>query len=256
MPYTLRHTTVQTIQVIESKMPALLKGCATLEGAAQTMTNFLFEEYEDSILLIRFFTTMPFGTLPKTIQKTALRYPREEAVISLIHEETPVLTLVGLRGGVEMRNVKYNFAIPLVSKEFLHSIPMISQLLEALGFELPHEILAPKNTDRRPRDGAPAPPGDLSGIFYLTDVQQSARRETYQIVSEAERIAIYTPDILSNIDTIFAIGGAYCQGPVIAVVIFSKESLEQATARVFIPLIKSFTFSTQHLIEQEKLFSV
>lgn len=253
MAHNIRETTVEIIESLDNHIAQVVQSCASLEEAAQRVTNFLFEVYEDSIMMIRFFATIPFHQLPVSTQRAANTLAEAEGITALMRDDTPVLTLLGARGGVEMQNVKLSFGIPLVSPEFIASIPMIAELLTELGF--------PVNGQKRMRPGI-GKNGDfettsisfLSGIFYVPDAQHAVNARGEKIISAVDRIAACSSDILSKVQTIFGIGGAYIQGSFMTIIVFSRESLDRKTVELFMPVAKFFKTSTIKLVMKGKFF--
>jgi hypothetical protein len=176
-----------------------------------------------------------------------------EGVNSLIHDDTPVLTLLGSRGGEEIRNSRQYFGIPLTSTNFIKSIPMISQLLKELGFDL--------NWDKKrtfviqDKDITTSSIGYLSGVFYVPDAQHALNTNGEKILSTVDWIATYNIEHLPEVETIFGIGGAYVSGPFIAIIVFSKESLDKQVVEQFMPLASYFKTPTVKLALDEQFFS-
>jgi hypothetical protein len=245
-------TTVKTIADFKDTIKDLLTPCVSLEEAAQTFTNFLFEEFEESIILIRFFATIPFGKLRASTKTSVSNLADTEGITSLIDDDTPVLTLLGVRGGQEIRNSRQYFGIPLASTDFIASIPMISQLLKELGFDLNWD--KKKKSVIQDKDIETSSIGFLSGVFYVLDAQHAMNANGEKLLSAVDRIAAYNIENISDVETIFGIGGAYVSGPFIAIIVFSKESLHKQTVEQFMPLANYFKTSTVKLALAEQFF--
>jgi hypothetical protein len=254
MSRKLRETTVETINALKQSIETTVKACVSLEEAAQTFTNLLWEEFEESIILVRCFVTLPFSTLPERYQRSVAQLAEGEGVTPLLGDKTPVLTLLGSRGGEEIRNVKQYFGLPLVSYGFIESIPMIADLLRELGFSL--------NGEKEPRDNF-QDTGDietnsmsfLSGVFYVPDAQHAINGKGERILSAFDRIAVYNSERFSEIQTIFGIGGAYISGPFIAILICTKEALNKKTVEQFVPVTNYVKTSTTKLILDANIFA-
>lgn len=254
MPQRLRDTTVETIRTLKQSIETSVKACVSLEEAAQTFTNLLWEEFGESIILVRFFVTLPFSTLPDRYQRSVAQLAEGEGITPLLGDHTPVLTLLGSFGGEEIRNVKQYFGLPLVSYGFIESIPMISDLLRELGFSL--------NGKKEPGDNT-QDAGDvetksvslLSGVFYVPHTQHAVNGKDERMLLAFDRIAAYNSKSLSEIQTIFGIGGAYISGPFIAILICTKEALERKMVEQFIPVANYVKTSTTKLVLENKIFS-
>ncbi len=49
-----------TLYTLQGKVGERIRGCAYLEEAAQKFTDVVYEEFEDSIVLVRLFAAIPF----------------------------------------------------------------------------------------------------------------------------------------------------------------------------------------------------
>lgn len=253
MPEKISATTIKTIADFKDPIEALLQPCVSLEEAAQTFTNFLFEEFEASIILIRFFATIPFGKLRPTIKTSVSKLANAEGVAAMLDADTPVLTLLGIRGGQEIRNSRQCFGIPLASTNFMKSIPMIAQLLKELGFELNWD--KEKRSVIQEKDVETNSIGFLSGVFYVPDAQKAMTAKGEKLLSAMDHIAAYNIKNISDVETIFGIGGAYVSGPFIAIIVFSNEALHKQTVEQFMPLANYFKTPTVKLALDEHFFS-
>lgn len=253
MPEKISAITAKKITDLKETIDKALQPCGSLEEAAQTFTNVLFEEFETSISLIRFFTTIPFGKLRTSTQTSVSTLAESEGIAPLIKNDTPVLTLLGTRGGREMQNSRQNFGIPLASTDFVASIPMISQLLKELGFDLNWDTK--KKSAIQDNDIETSSSGFLSGMFYVPDAQHAMNARGEKLLSAVDRIAAYNTECLSDVETMFGIGGAYVSGPFIAMMVFSKEALDKRTVELLTPLVNYFKTSTLKMAFDEHFFS-
>lgn len=125
MAYSLTNTDFTITKTLKDSIEHLLPICSLLEEAAQTFTNLLFEEFEVSIALIRFFAIFPFKVLPLPFHKSVMELADARGISALITDDTPILTLLGTRGGENFRNTRTFVGIPLASKEFMTSLPYV-----------------------------------------------------------------------------------------------------------------------------------
>jgi hypothetical protein len=255
MPQKLGETTIATITAFKQSIAPTLQSCLSLEEAVQTFTNLLGEAFGESIILVRCFVTLPFGTLPTRYQQAVVQLAAGEGITSLLGTQTPVLTLLGSLGGEEIRNVKQYFGLPLVSSGFIASIPMIAELLRELGFSLD----GPKGSENPTQDT-----GDIetnsgkffSGIFYVPDAQHAVNGKGESILSALDRIAIYHSDRLAEIQTIFGIGGGgYLSGPFMTILICTNEALAKNTVEQFVPIANYVKTATIKFLLNEHLFA-
>jgi hypothetical protein len=253
MPEKISAITAKKITDLKETINTLLQPCESLEEAAQTFTNFLFEEFEASIILTRFFTTIPFGKLRAPTQTSVITLAKREGIASLIKDDTPVLTLLGTRGGREIQNSRQDFGIPLTSADFVASLPMISQLLKELGFGLNWDTKKEPVVQGHNIDTSSS--GFLSGMFYVPDAQHAMNARGEKLLSAVDHIAAYNTECLSDVETIFGIGGAYVSGPFIAIMVFSKEALDKRTVELLTPLANYFKTPTVKMAFDEHFFS-
>ena len=253
MSKTIHELTIQRVQELKKTIEPALRACHPLEEAAQTFTNLLFEEFEPSIVLLRFFATIPFGELPKVYQKHVNSLAKSENVETFLNDETPVLTLLGTRGGEEIRNIRQYFGIPLTSTDFVRTIPMVSQFLKDLGFDLDWDKT--KRSTIRESDIETYSPSFLSGVFYVSDAQHAVNANGEKILNVVDRFQTYNLESTRDIETIFGIGGAYINGPFIAVILFSRETLEKSDVERLMPLASYFKTATLPLILKNAIFA-
>jgi hypothetical protein len=69
MSKSISETTLETMRGLGQYIDETVRACHSLEEAAQKFVNVLFEEFEESIVLIRMFATIPFGTLSASNQR-------------------------------------------------------------------------------------------------------------------------------------------------------------------------------------------
>jgi hypothetical protein len=254
MSKNIGETTIKTIRDFGKQINSTLKTCTSLEEAAQKFVNFLFEEFEESIVLIRLFATIPFGMLPASNQNIVTKLADAEQMTPLIRDDTPVLTLLGSRGGEEIRNCKQYFGIPLTSLEFVQSMPFIANLLKELGYEL--EWNERQTSLIQERDIETDSIGFLSGVFYVPDAQNAVNAKGEKILLTVDRIAVYNTNALSEVETIFGVGGAYIgDDSFIVIAIFSRETFGEIIVKRFMPIANYFKTATLKLIAEGKLFA-
>ena len=118
MSQTFNDISIETIKQLKQRIERLLPPCSSLEEAAQKFTNLLFEEFQDSLILVRLFATIPFGQLSESHQRIIVELAETEGIESLLQEETPVLTLLGTSGVEEAHHNRLHFkqhlGVPLV----------------------------------------------------------------------------------------------------------------------------------------------
>src|SRR5271157_2734167 len=222
-----------------------LAGANTLEDAAQTFVQELHEAFEESIVLVRTFITIPMQELPPEIQAFANNLAKGAKIPVPLPKDAMILTLFGTSGeGPEWndrKNSKGHVGIPLASASFVSSIPMISALLEQLGFDLGwlrgnKEIIAKSF-------------GSLGGTFYVEDAPTTVDNEGRYIIANQEFVSNF------GVHAVFGFGGGYTgAGKFMVTIIFCRENFSQNKATMFQALANIFKLKTSAIIKKSKQY--
>jgi two-component system, NtrC family, sensor kinase len=228
------------------KVPGQLKGCMTLENAAQRMTELLYQELSGSVALVRLFGTVPFGKLPVTNRTVVQRLADSQGIAHLIHDESLVLSLLGTCGIKPAWNDRHqsqgHIGIPLVSAAFIDKIPMMSRLLNEVGLKLDWLDSLERVIETKIMAG-------LSGVFYVPDAQTAVDNQGRKIISAQDFVAA------SNIRSVFGLAGGYpVSKTFLTFIVFCLETVEKPDVQRFLPLIGSFKASTVSLVSKEAIF--
>lgn len=62
--------------------------------AAQQFISTIYEEFEDSLALLRMFVSVPFSELPQFNKKFVVELAQEKGITLELKSETPVLSLI------------------------------------------------------------------------------------------------------------------------------------------------------------------
>lgn len=220
--------------------------CRTLEEAAQLVTNILYEEFHDSIVLIRLYATVPFGKLPPFNRNFVTQLANTTQITHLLEEETPVLSLLGTRGLQPTWNDSHqsqgHVGIPLVSAAFIDTIPMMSRLLKEVGLNLAW-------IDKPDSEMITGTSLGLSGIFYVPDAKTAVDQWGRKIISAQDFVEA------NNVQTVFALAGGYLTSKTfMTLIVFCNESLKKPHANLFTPLIAIFKANTMALASTGAIF--
>jgi hypothetical protein len=199
-----------------------------LDDFAGVAVSDLYERFEASLVMVRAFMTVPYQSLPEPQRSFALELARSVHLEALLGPTTPVLCLLATRGCVDdwndPRNSRGHLAIPLLSEDFVASIPMMSRLLKELGLPLtwvqdPGPMVARQTI------------GSEVGFFCVEDAPSA--------IDELGRKVIAAQKFVSDhgVASVFAVGGEMIGGAVLILIFFSRESVLPLTVRVFMPLI-------------------
>ncbi|MCP4543836.1 MAG: hypothetical protein GY832_42525 [Chloroflexi bacterium] len=240
-------TTHITLGALRSKVANDVRGCATLEESAQKFTEIMYKEFEDSIVLVRLFATIPFGKLETLNQAFVTRLAASQGIKQLITDKMLVLSLLGTCGEeadwCDRRNSQGHVGIPLASEDFIERIPMMSRLLKELGLDL--DWIDEQDTNIVARIL-----GKMAGVFYVSDAKTAVDHKDRLIIAAQDFVDAY------NVVTVFGLGGGYLTNATfITSIVFTREALTKQQVEQFLPLVNEFKTATMPLISSGKVFA-
>ena len=223
------------------------KNCRTLEQAAQLVTDAIYEELGDSVVLARVFATVPFGELPEPNSAFVTDLAAANDIAPLINNDTLILSLLGTRGAKsewdDRRTSQGHMGIPLASAAFVDKIPMISRLLKQVGLDLDW-------IDSRDADIVTKTLGGISGVFYVPDAAQAVDHQGRKIIPAQDFVEA------NDVKTVFGLASGYPVGKMfVTAIVFCRETLDKAEAELFSPLIDAFTTNTASLASTGAIFA-
>ncbi|HEX9921206.1 MAG TPA: hypothetical protein VGD99_00960 [Anaerolineae bacterium] len=244
-----KFSTTKSSPFTGSQIESCLKDCRSLEEAAQKCIDTIYEEFKESLVLLRMFVSVSYSELPRFNQKFVTNLAEEKGIVLELKNETPILCLIGTRGEEpewnEWRKSKGHIGIPLVSTEFIETIPMVSRLLSDLGLNL--------NWINNPDSGLDmdVSGNNIAGIFFVEDAKESTDSKKRKIIPMQDFVKTH------NVCTVFGIGGRYMLGRknIVTVIFFTKEKFSKATTHQFVSLINLFKISTMKFVSQNRIFS-
>jgi hypothetical protein len=195
---------------------------------AGAVVDHIYATYEESLVLVRAFLAVPYRVLPEQQQRFATDLARSARLEHLLTPQTPVHSLIATRGKVAAwnnpRESRGHVAIPLLSDDFVSSIPMMSYLHKELG--LPLTLIQEPGAGSEKRII-----GSDVGIFFVADPANATDDLGRKIIPAQDFV------IGHSVRSVFAVGGSVFGGALLAFIFFAKDSIEQRTARAFVPLI-------------------
>jgi hypothetical protein len=213
---------------------------ADVAGSAQAFVD-AFAAHFPSIVLARLFVVLPFAQLPASEQEFARLFVKADARLSA---KTPVLSLLGSAGHEHRYRGRAHslghLAIPLLDRQFVQSIPMVTKMLADLQVDL-----------QALDDGRPIATrrmlGGQNSTFYVPDL--TAR-------DDAGRAIIPAQDFVEahRIATVFGMGGAYVDGTLCVAILFCQEKLDRLVVDRFSSFISSFKMATASLLQDGKIY--
>jgi hypothetical protein len=232
-----------TYQDFQERMRQGIERLGSFEEAAQQFTSALYEQFNESVVLVRLFATIPHGELPPQNKSFVEKLAESKGVGALLHDETPVLSLLGTTGEQSVwndrRNSQGHVGIPLVSAAFIDAIPMMSRLLKQLGLGLDW-------IDRADTEVVKHTVGSMSGIFFVPDAKSEVDQKGRKIIAAQDFVDKY------HVKTVLGFGGGYMGTSTFSVtIIFLRETLTDAQARQFSAGMSFFKASTVDLIKKK-----
>jgi two-component system, NtrC family, sensor kinase len=225
--FDLTHFTLSEMSVCSRDLRSLGNGAHTMEEVAARTVRYLYDSLnigrtsERACALVRCYKTHAYGQLEPQLQAFARAIAGDYALTAT----TPCLTLLATAGDLDAWNVRQRSeghqAIPLLSEEAIARLPMVAQLVHQLGLAVQH-LLTP----------APALLADLNQRMYNVFYVQEATGSPY-VPAQA---GFVTPH---GIHTVLGFGGVLPNGDLLAIILFTRVTIDRAVADLFKPLALS-----------------
>src|SRR4028119_1866178 len=139
MPKIADHS-ARDILHVQDLLRTALHNSQSLEESAQWLAELFCSQFSESVVLARCFVTIPYKLLPEENRRFVQLLARRHAVEELLRDETIVLTLLGTSGlkpsWNDRRLSQGHIGIPLISADFVDSIPMVARLLKELDVDM------------------------------------------------------------------------------------------------------------------------
>ncbi|MBI5207568.1 MAG: hypothetical protein HY934_07225 [Candidatus Firestonebacteria bacterium] len=238
---------VKSITLVLDRLRTELNNCSCVEHTAQKFVETVYNEFKESIVLLRVFISIPYAKLPPFNQKFVINLANKIGVNLELKDNTPVLSLIGTHGENsewnDRRNSKGHIGIPLVSDNFIESVPMLSRLFKDLGLNL--NWLKDLGGGMEIKTDT-----DISGIFFVSDAKESIDSKNRKIIPMQDFVKEY------NVGTVFGIGGKYMlvEKNIVAAIFFTRDKLSKENVELFEPMINCFKTASVGLVRQQKIF--
>jgi hypothetical protein len=226
---TFAESTWADIEAVRSRL--MEKPQRTVAAAAGGLASDLAGTFT-SVVLARVFLVLPLDHLPPAERAVAARAAHGDP---LLRSSTRVLSLVGTAGHqsawCDRARSTGHLAVPLVSRAAVEEIPMIARLLSDLQVDLGGLDAGETIATQRMLGGS-------NGKFRVDDAQSAQDRKG--------RFVIPARDFVKDnaVRTVFGMGGAYAEGTVAVVVIFTNEIVPSMVTDRFPSLISNFKMAT------------
>ena len=238
-----------TVATLAGTIASRLDGSESLEEAAQAFVETMYGQLPGSFVLVRMFMTIPYGQLPDETRRCVMALAEARGVGSELDAHMPVLTLLGTCGDLpdwnDRRTSKSHAGIPLISREFVDSIPMLARLLSDLGLDLDLQWLELE-------DGLDiSTSGTIGGLFFVPDARTCVDSRGRAVIPNQDFVEAH------GVRTVVGIGGRYMLGrkSIVASVFFTKELLRRDQVTQLQRLINVYKKSTTKLAGRQLVFA-
>jgi hypothetical protein len=234
----------EAFKMWEDNVRQSIRSAASLEAAAQRCSEMIYDEFRESVVLTRFYATIPFGRLPAESRSFAASLAAARGAREPLADKTMVLSLLGTRGDRREWNARRasrgHLAIPLLSAGFIDEIPMVSRLLKDLGVPIDWASAGGVPTDTF---------GRLGGFFYVEDAATAVDHKGRKIISAQDFVKTH------DVKTVFGTAGTYVLSKwLVTIIVFCRERVERDRAKDFMPFANTVTSATSELVRQGRLF--
>ena len=240
----LQNVSFADFKELKEKIKRDVPSANSYEEALQRYTSIIYEQFKDSIILIRTFATRPFGKLPEANQKFVNDLAQAKEISHLINDEMLVLTLLGTAGveteWFDRKNSQGHVGIPLASADFIDAIPMMSRLLKQIGLGL--EWIDNKDTELVKKTIIER----MSGLFFVPDATTEVDQEGRKIISANDFVEEY------HVKTVFGYGDGYSGTDTFMVtIVFLRETISREKAEQIYAAMNFFKPMTLWLVKNQ-----
>ena len=233
------------ITAFKEEVRVALKGCTSLEQAAQTLAKKVYTTFQSSTVLARVYATVAYGRLPPDVRGFVDALPATTSGEAPLTDATPCLSLLGTYGlepaWQSRRMSRGHLAIPLLSRELVEATPMIARLFKDLGIDLAW-------IDNPTSDLSRALVGGFNGVFFVQDAATAKDAKSNFVIPAQPFVA------QQKIKTVFGMGGFYMQGTMVAIILFTREQLSRMQAERFSALSGILKVATNTHVVAGRLF--
>lgn len=225
-----------------------LCGLDTVEYIAQAFVDNIFERFQDSVVLLRLFSSLPYFTLPPQDQQLVDRKAINSGTSHLYKPTTPVLTLLGTRGQRpewNQRATSQGFrCIPLVSSGYVASLSMLSMQFKTMNFDL--ALLDRWDTTI----AANAHADEFIGMLYVNHARIDKDEQGRMVVPHQEFVSE------NNIKSTLGFGTGYSDHPTIVTLFaFTNEILNKTEMAPFSSLLQDYISISGEFLKSGRIFS-
>lgn len=226
-----------------------VRGCSTLEAAAQHVARGVYERFIESTALVRVYAMVKHTDAPPEVRAFVEKLAETSGDRARVLDATPVLALLGSYGAdpswCDRRTSKSHKGIPLLSGAFVDAIPMLARLLRELGIDLSWLDEAPHQDGVATRRLL----GGFNGLFYVQDANTARDSLGRHIIPATDFVREH------QVKTVFGTGGFYPDGTLVVCIVFTRESLLRSSVERLASLISMLKGETFGLVRERKFFA-
>lgn len=224
-----------------------LGGFGSLEAAAQAFVDTLYEPFQESLVLLRLFASLPYSALPPRDRALVDKKAADSGTASLYRDGTPILTLLGTRGYRPEWNERSRSegfrCIPLVSSGYVGSLSMLSMQFKAMKLDLglldswDSTVVASGHADQ------------FTGMLYVKDAGTDQDEQGRMAVPRQQFVAE------NQVKTALGFGTGYPDHPTIVTLFaFTNETLERTQVEGFAPLLQNYLRISKEILCSGPIF--
>jgi len=236
---------VEDVSALRSRVEEELKDFESFQPASQKFIDILYEDLIASAVLFRVFATVELEKLPAKEKDFVLDLARVRGFLSELQPETLVVTLLGSRGKRPQWNHRLrserHLAIPLTSASFIKTIPMVSRLMGDMGTGLDW-------VQKQERNMIVTSMGRMARVLYVEDALETRTGDGFDVIPDRSFVTE------NRVRTVLGLGGAYLNGTIVAVVLFTSELVPQDRVEKLMPVMHGFKIATMKTVMQGKIF--
>ncbi len=234
-------------RTFESDLKKSLPALRTLEEIGARATSLLYSKFKESIVLTRLYATLPHHRLPEGDQRFLQTVPRFARVAPLIGKDTTILSLMGSAGEAHEWNARLNskghLGIPLVSQDFVETLPMVSRTFKELGVPMEGLVTVKQGVETSTF-------GRLGGMFYVEEATKAKDEQGRFIIPAQDFVQRY------GVQTVFGTIGRYISGGTyVVLIVFCRDQVTKYVAHEFMSLANAITACTVGVAQAGRYFS-
>lgn len=219
-----------------------------LQDSAQKFMDRIFERFSDSLVLLRLFITLRYDQLTQEDRRFVGSRGLATNTSHLIHDGTPIFTLLGTRGEKPEWNDRKDSSlfrcIPLSSTAFIASLSMLSRQFECVGLDL--DYIDTWETSVVSTGSA----NQFRGTLYIRDAATDKDAQGRMLVPKQDFV------IANGVKSVFGFGSGYSNYPsLVTLFAFTKKDFAENALEPLTDLLEAFVTSTESLAGHERFFA-